>query len=204
VSFTTYAGLQTEIAEWLGRDDLTSRIPGFIELAEGYANRILRTQDQYTIAEAVADSEYLALPDDWLQTINIDRTDTVCGELEYVTPARMVELRRGYAAQGRPKHYSIVGGRLRLLPVPDAEYTLRMEYYARVPALSESNTSNWLLEAHPDVYLHGALLFANKYLRDIEAMAVAKGDLDEALAEIRREDQNASIPTTPRMRVRTF
>ena len=89
---------------------------------------------------------------------------------------------------------------LRLLPVPDGSYTLRMEYYQKIPALSDSNTSNWLLEKHPDVYLHSALFYANKFLRDPEGMAIAKADLDEALAEISRADQNAGVPKTPRMR----
>lgn len=198
--FADYDELKAEIAAWLDRTDLTAEIPGFIELGEGYANRKLRTQHQYAVVEATADSEYLALPDDWLETSNIDRDDRVWTPLEYLTPAQLVSLRRDHSVQGRPRAYSIVGGRLRLLPVPDGSYTLRMEYYQKIPALSASNTSNWLLENHPDVYLHAALFYANKYLRDPEGMAIAKADLDEALAEIYRADQNAGVPKTPRMR----
>ncbi len=202
--FADYDELKAEIASWLDRTDLTTEIPGFIELAEGYANRKLRTQQQYAVVEATADSEYLALPDDWLETSNIDRDDRVWTPLEYLTPAQLVATRREHPTQGRPRAYSVVGGRLRLLPEPDSSYTLRMEYYQKIPALSDNNTSNWLLENHPDVYLHGALFYANKYLRDPEGMAIAKADLDEALAEIYRTDQNAGIPKTPRMRAKVI
>ena len=35
----TYAELQTAVANWLDRDDLTDRIPEFIALAEAKMNR---------------------------------------------------------------------------------------------------------------------------------------------------------------------
>ena len=38
----TYAELQTAVANWLDRDDLTDRIPEFIALAEAKMNRNLR------------------------------------------------------------------------------------------------------------------------------------------------------------------
>ena len=45
-------------------------------------------------------------------------------------------------------------------------------YYIKVPALSDSETTNWLLTAHPDLYLWAGLEQACIYLRDPEgAMA---------------------------------
>ena len=39
---TTYAGLQAAVADWLGRDDLTERLPVFIALCEKRMDRELR------------------------------------------------------------------------------------------------------------------------------------------------------------------
>ena len=36
--------------------------------------------------------------------------------------------------------------------------------WLKVPALSDSNTSNWVLESHPNVYLFGALSHAESFL----------------------------------------
>lgn len=204
MSFSTYSGLQAEIAAWLDRTDLTSRIPGFIDLAHGYLNRTLRTQAQYAIVDANVGTEYLALPTDWLETINIDRVDTVGFPLDYRAPSALLDLTRKYSAPGRPRFYSIVGDRLRFIPAPDEEYPVRMEYYKQIPALSVSNTTNWLLTASPDVYLHGSLLYANKYLRDAEGMAIAKADLDEAIAQIETADERAGAAKTPRVHARVL
>ena len=60
----TYAELQTAVANWLDRDDLSLRIPEFIALAEARMNRILRLrlmESTYT-ASTVATQRNLALP----------------------------------------------------------------------------------------------------------------------------------------------
>jgi len=41
-------------------------------------------------------------------------------------------------------------------------------YYAKVPTLSDSNETNWLLTHHPDIYLYGALLHSAPYLKEDE------------------------------------
>lgn len=45
-------------------------------------------------------------------------------------------------------------------------------YYEQIPALSDSNTSNWLLDAAPDAYLYGSLLQAAPYLAEDERIQV--------------------------------
>ena len=60
----TYAELQTAVANWLDRDDLTARIPEFITLAEARFNRLLRLrsmESKYN-ANTVAGQRNLALP----------------------------------------------------------------------------------------------------------------------------------------------
>jgi len=42
MAISTYSELQTAVANWLDRDDLTDRIPEFIALAEARFNRVLR------------------------------------------------------------------------------------------------------------------------------------------------------------------
>ena len=42
MAITTYSELQSAVADWLNRDDLTSVIPNFIELAEADLTRNLQ------------------------------------------------------------------------------------------------------------------------------------------------------------------
>ena len=63
----TYAELKTNIASYLNRSDLTSDIDMFIDNTEAELNRRLRTKDMIKRATATADSQYLAVPSDWME-----------------------------------------------------------------------------------------------------------------------------------------
>ena len=62
----TFDELKTAVANWLGRDDLTDRIPEFIALAEGRMNRTIfaRAQEVRATATLTAEDAYTALPTD--------------------------------------------------------------------------------------------------------------------------------------------
>ena len=45
-------------------------------------------------------------------------------------------------------------------------------YYQKIAALSDSNTTNWLLTYAPDVYLYGSLLHSAPYLKEDERVTV--------------------------------
>ena len=76
---TDYDTLQSAIADWLNRADLTSQIQTFIQLAEGDLNTRLRTRDMVIRAEATSDNEYVQLPADWLEAINLQIVDGKIG-----------------------------------------------------------------------------------------------------------------------------
>ena len=54
------------------------------------------------------------------------------------------------------------------MPTPDGAYSAILMYYAKIPTLSDSNETNWLLTHHPDIYLYGALLHSAPYLKEDE------------------------------------
>jgi len=67
---------------------------------------------------------------------------------------------------GVPLYYAVVGGNMLVCPVSAAGGTYKLSYYQEIPALSGSNTSNWLLAHHPDIYLYTALMHAAPYMAD--------------------------------------
>ena len=78
-----------------------------------------------------------------------------------------------------------------------------MVYFAKIPALSDSATSNWLLERHYDLYLYGSLVQAALYLKDDPTAWATL--FDSALAEIEVEDVRSQFHgTTPQMRGTTI
>ena len=184
----TYAQLQTEIANWLDRTDLTSQIPTFIELAEASFNRTIRAPDMITKNDSYSISgQYNTLPSDTLEIIRIVVDVQPVIVLEYLTPQDLSELRGELTGTGKPYYFTLVGGssnQLEVLRSPDQTYTSSIVYYTRIPALTDSATTNWLLTANPDIYLFGALVEAEPYLKNDERMPMWTNRLDKALTTL--------------------
>jgi hypothetical protein len=193
VAITTYAELQTATANWLDRTDLTARIPEFIELAEANFNRVIRQPDMVDKDDSFSiSSRYTTLPTDTLEIIRIVVDLTPVIVLEYLTPEEISERRRVMTATGRPYYFTTIGGstnQLEVLPSPDSTYTASIVYYTRIAALSDSATSNWLLAAHPDIYLFGTLVEAEPYLKNDERMPMWTTRLDKALNDLGLQGQ---------------
>lgn len=200
MALTTYDELKASIAAWLRRSDLTSAIPDFIALAEAQMNRRLRVRPMVARATASLGDEYSAAPSDFIAPISLTLDADPVIPLEYVSPERIVQLEamEWEGRQGRPAFWSIVGTEFRFYPAPEAAYTGELTYWQKIPALSDSNTSNWVLENHPDAYLYGALLQSAPYLRSDDRISAWSPLYLQAIADIERA-YAVSNTTTLRM-----
>jgi len=170
MAITNYSTLQAAIADYLNRADLTSQIQNFIQFAEADMNTRLRCREQIVRAEATSNAEYVQLPADWLEAINLH---IVGGQqpLRYITldEADIVNKEQIYVG---PHYYSLMNGAIEIVPAPAENIDIEMIYYAKIPALSDQNTTNWLLTKAPDVYLYGALTHAAPFLMDDQRIPV--------------------------------
>ena len=193
MAITTYAELQTSAAEWLDRTDLTARIPEFIELAEASFNRKIRQPDMITKNDSFSISgQYNTLPSDTLEIIRIVVDVQPVIVLEYLTPEELAQRRGDLTGTGKPYYFTLIGGssnQLEVLRSPDATYTSSIVYYTRIPALTDSATTNWLLTNHPDVYLFGTLVEAEPYLKNDERMPLWMSRLESALTDLRLQGE---------------
>jgi len=168
-----YDELKAAVADFLNREDLTAVIPTFIRLAESRIDRDLRHWRQEKRSAATLDSQYSTLPSDFMQPIRLQILDTPTGEVKPLSMPQMLQMRADRSDRvGRPEYYAMTSGSIELFPTPDAEYNASMVYYGRIPALSVSNTTNWLLTEAPDAYLYGALVHAAPYLKDDTRLTV--------------------------------
>jgi hypothetical protein len=169
-TITSYSTLKSAIADYLNRADLTSQIETFIQFAEADMNTRLRCREQIVRAEATSSAEYVQLPADWLEAINLH---IVGGQqpLRYITldEADIVNKEQLYVG---PHYYSLMNGAIEIVPEPAEDIDIEMIYYAKIPALSDQNTTNWLLTKAPDVYLYGALTHAAPFLMDDQRIPV--------------------------------
>lgn len=205
MSITTYAELQSSIADWLLRDDLTSVIPTFISLAEAKFNRRIRDYRMVKRATAEVDTAYFAIPSDWQENIRFQLNTSPITTLEYVTPDQAAEEKRLYNTSGRPAFFTMIGDEFQIVPAPDSTYNAELTYYAKIPALSGSNTSNWLLTKAPDIYLYGALMEAAPYLDDDARIQVWGGLLEQSMNAIQIESDRAKTGSSSiRMRAKAM
>lgn len=205
MDLSTYSGLKTAVADYLNRDDLTSVVPGFIALAEAKFNRKIRARQMIKRATATIDSQYFAYPADWLEAKEFILNTNPITYMEFVSEAQANALKATtIVAPQKPKYYTIIGSQIEVIGAPDTSYTGQLTYYAKIPALSDSNTSNWLLAYAPDLYLYGALLESAPYLKDDERLAVWGQMYNDSKADIELADQRATVSSTPIVRARSL
>lgn len=171
---TTYAELQAAILAELDHNaaETIAAIPDRIKFVE---NDIIRTltveqMEKRAYAMTVSAQAELALPSDYvaMRYLQLDTDET-----QPLVMMQPHELRSNFPESevGEPTHFAVVGGQLIFGPVPNQEMRVRMGYYA-FDRLSDANTSNWVLLNHTDVYLFGALMHMNRFVKAFDQAAV--------------------------------
>lgn len=165
MSLTNYSDLQTTIASYLARSDLTAMIPDFIRLAETRLRRELRIRQMLKVSttSATAGDSTIELPSDFLQMRDLHLDTNPVTSLEYLSPSALFRNSRT-TQSGLPHQYTVLAEEFQLSPVPDSNYTLSMLYYSAPPFLSNSNTTNAFTTTCPDLLLYGALGEAEPYI----------------------------------------
>ena len=84
-------------------------------------------------------------------------------------------------------------------------YSTELYYYAKIDALSDSNTSNWLLEYFPDAYLYGALSHSAPYLKDDARLQVWSSLYGNAIGGITADNDKAKFGGSGRrMKIKAY
>ncbi len=193
MSLASYADLQGAIEDWLARDDFeTTRLKDFIMLAENYFNRRLRVRQMEATDTLTTTSGVDTLPTDYLAWRSLRCDSSPLIELEFKHPTW---LRAAFASedQGTPKFFTIEGENVTIRPIND-DSTYTLSYWQKITALSDSAPSNWLLEAHPDVYLWGALVEAFAFVMDIEKANLCVQRRDGICREIEILSEKGKAP----------
>jgi hypothetical protein len=208
-----YQALCNTIADTLNRMDLTASIPNFVALASSRISRdMARIKHPSSIARAQASvtADYAALPADYISMYRLMDQDTSMW-LEYITPDQIKQVTAAgwdtaistfppyypYQAQGTaPIYFSIIGNTLNIIPTPGSSVptTLDLWYYADVPALNATTTTNWVLTNYPDLYFYGALSHSAPYLKADDRIPTWEGIYQKLMADIEVEADRATRP----------
>jgi hypothetical protein len=180
VALTNYTTLQTAITNHLKRADLTSHIPDFITLCETTLNQRLRLRWMETRVTASVSTEYVELPTGFLEMRNFQLNTSPKQVLRFVAPEYIDTFWTG-STTGKPAVYTFIGNEIQLAPVPDGTYTAEMTYYKKLDIATDA--TNLVLTNAPNVYLYGALLAAEPFMKNDKRIGVWKSFFETALAD---------------------
>jgi hypothetical protein len=155
-----YANLKEAIHRRSKRDDVTdSMLDEYIDQAESeaYYNvesplRFRSMESRQTISASTS-SRFLPLPTNYvaMRALHIIGSN-INEDIIYRTPEQIEVIN----SAGKPRFFTVTT-QLEFDRVPDDDYTIEMQLYAKIAALSSSNTTNDLLTEAPNVYLFGCL-----------------------------------------------
>jgi hypothetical protein len=182
MALDTYAELKTQVAAWLHRNDLTDRIPTFIEFATNRLARNITSPRMEASTTLSVVNGIASLPNDFRAAISMTQ-----GTVEYkaITAADMRAMDQGGIRPTYPV-YSIVNNQIKLYPADSSSPTFI--YSVRLPNLVADSDTNWVLQDYPDVYLMASLAEARKFVLDdtrlvqYEQMTIAR------IAELNRNE----------------
>ena len=216
MAIDTYIKLRAAIADTANRDDLSAEVPvfegttieGMIKRAVANATATIQRDlaargghKNMEIMDATltttAGVEYIDFPADFAGARSFMLTGDPLRVLEFVDPTTLW-IQYAAAATGRPEKFTIVGARRAYLrPVPDSSYTTRLVYAQALPALEADADTNWVLTAHPDIYVGAAMMELCLYLENDTRLMVWKAYYDLKLTQLMGEDRNARWAAMP-------
>ena len=205
MGLANYSELKSSVADWLNRSDLTALVPDFIKLTEAKLNREVRHYKMHNRANATLDTQFSAVPADWLEVVRFTLTEGNTYVLEPSSPSEISRRRaEGINTTGRPQLFCVSGDSFEVFPTPNGSYVSELVYFQKIPALSDSNTTNWLLTEYPDAYLYGALLEATPYVLDDERMVLWTQMYASTIANINAASDNSKTGGPLKLRVRKY
>ena len=187
MAFTSFAELQASVSEFANRADLSpALLADFIALAEAEFNNRLRLVDQENVGDFEITGRVTPLFADLAEIRSIEYKGSPVLPMAYAAPEVMSRMIR---TGGAPQFYSMRGVWLEVLPIQTAA-TVTMTYWRKIPALSTFAPTNWLLLAHPNLYLYETLRQVAIWAKD-DASIVRYGDiLASYFRKLERSDMN--------------
>lgn len=201
---TTYSGLKTFLASHLIRSGMDDAIAAAIAMAEADFKRDFRVRKLTNRGTVQISAESVTLPSDLMQIESWYHDGTAYyGPIEIVDVNALSDLKRQYGASGAPLFAAIVEkGKARTVPVADTTYNTRMVYWRTIVPLSDSQTTNWLLTSHPDIYVYAALKHLAPYLKDDDRLPLFDTILQRAYDSLEQDTQNQMTGGAMRRTVR--
>jgi hypothetical protein len=160
---TSYATLQSAVADFLHRSDLSTVDVDLIDLAEKRIQREVRTPDMEKSYSGTISAGVISVPTNFLEwkLVYIDSNG-----VNRLQPKTLEWVFHNYPDRsgGLPKFIARAAATFEFGPYPDSDYTVKGVYYQRLTSVATS--WNALATTNPDLYLYAALAASAAYTND--------------------------------------
>jgi len=193
------------VYRWLMRDQTTDTfitadvMDTYIQLCESELNRELKIMDlEATEAITLSTSnDYITLPTGFRGVQSFEFTSKPF-DIDFFQNRRA--MKEAYSTDiGRPKGYTIFGDKFIFSCTPDSAYTMTLDYYKTLEALTEDDDTNIILDKFPDVYLYGTVRQALINLNNPDRLEAIATLYQNAISRILEDDKNARFPVGARL-----
>ena len=202
MALTNYTTFTATVESYLARNDLTSVIPDFVQLAQLRLSRDLRTERMLKVATTSPTDNKVAFPSDFLELREMHLQGNPPILLEFQTPDLF--FRNGQTTlSGKSHYFTMLGTEFQFAPSQDTNYTIQILYYAQPTFISSTTASNLYLAYYPDALLYATLAEAEPYLYNDPRIATWSALYDRAIANIKKSDLGqtysyTTLSVTPR------
>ena len=184
-----YDTLQTAVADYLARDDLSSYIPNFIQNCESKLYRSLNLRAEETALSVSVSSGVGAVPTRFKALKYAYVNESPITLLEWMP---VEDLFRQYPVRSgaeTPKFISRSGSNFVFGPYPK-DFTLSGVYYQKLEPIRTTD-STWYVVNAPDVMLYGSLLEATPFIKHDPRLPVWQQFYDNGIGTLLLEERNS-------------
>lgn len=194
---STYADLQTEIQEWMDRNDIAGKVPTMISLAEANLNRELKTVETDAALVGIVGSRSIDIS-------SLSFVEPIALKIKVIDQEYDVILRDPGSIDysdisGEPGFYGFDGTNIVFNCPCDQVYPFRFRYQGRF-ALSDAAPTNRLLTEHPDVYLAASIVWGGLFTQDDRKISNWSAVLSEGLEKVKHtlaQAKRSTLVTDP-------
>ena len=84
-------------------------------------------------------------------------------------------------------YYNITANQLHVLP-PNPANMIEIAYYRKLPALTSTDSHNWISDDNPDVYVFGLMVEISSFVKDAEAARLWDSRFITSVKEVSMDD----------------
>ncbi len=197
MTIATYADLKEKVEAWSHRNDVATMIDDFIDVTEPEIWKTLRVREMEARATNTATTRFLSLPTGFLQ---MRRLTFQSGANNYDIAAVPPESLQVRSTSGLPATFTVTS-QLEFDRTPDSSYTVEMQYWKKLDALSNSNTTNDILTYYPNIYLYGCLWALYEWAAEEGRAQYYWGKFQESMLSANRSSKSGRYGPAPRARI---